>query len=67
MALYRIERKEDNKMRPMKIVLGNKAQRKIILTNTTKLKKVSPECSKIIIVKDLSPTHGEEKKIKRKR
>ena len=60
---YRLGKKKENKIRPLKVILGNKAQRKTQLANTKNLPdKVSPEYSKVIIVRDLTPTQREEKK-----
>ena len=60
---YRLGKKNENKIRPLKVILGNKAQRKTLLANTKTLPdKVSPEYSKVIIVRDLTTTQREEKR-----
>lgn len=62
-TMYRLGRKMDSKTRPLKVILNNKAQRKLILNNAKFIeRKAAPEYKRVIITKDLTPTQREERR-----
>lgn len=62
-TMYRLGRKMDSKTRPLKVILNNKAQRKLILNNAKLIeRKAAPEYKRVIITKDLTPTQREERR-----
>ena len=59
----RLGRKYDDKTRPLKVILTDKAQRKFILDNAKNIPlKVRSNFSNVIISKDLTPQQREEKR-----
>lgn len=63
---FRIGNPSHDKTRPLKIILENKRQRRIILTNVKSIKtKATPELQRCVIVKDSTPRQREENKLKR--
>ena len=58
---FRLGKKQANKIRPLKVILAEKAQRKFMLENVKFIPtKVPPEWINVIISKDLTPVQREE-------
>ena len=63
MTCFRLGKKQANKIRPLKIILAEKAQRRFMLENAKFIPtKLPPEWKKVIISKDLTPVQREERK-----
>lgn len=62
-TFYRLGKKIQNKTRPIKIILSNKAQRKAILNNAKHISsKAAPEFRRVIFGKDLTPIQRDERR-----
>ena len=62
------EKKSPDRIRPLKIVLESKSQRKAILDNAKFIQHKAPLSLKnVIISKDLTPTQRQERKLRRQR
>ena len=60
---FRLGKKQANKIRPLKVILAEKAQWKFMLENAKFIPtKLPPEWKKVIISKDLTPVQREERK-----
>ena len=63
MTCFRLGKKQANKIRPLKVILAEKAQRKFTLENAKFIPtKLPPEWENVIISKDLTPVQREERK-----
>ena len=63
---FRLGNAKDKRVRPLKIVLNNKRQRKMLLDNAKHIKKNAPsDLKKCILVKDLTVQQREENKTRR--
>ena len=63
---FRLGNAKDKRVRPLKIVLNNKRQRKMLLDNAKHIKKIAPsDLKKCILVKDLTVQQREENKTRR--
>ena len=62
---YRLGRKEEGKIRPLRVVLDSKSQRKYLIDNARHIPKKTPEMfQRVIIAKDLTQNNGRREKIK---
>lgn len=60
---YRLGKKVEGKIRPLKIVLDSKAQRKFLLDNAKDIITKAEKCfQRVIIVKDLTPEQRQERR-----
>ena len=60
---FRLGKKQANKIRPLKVLLAEKAQRKFMLENAKFIPtKLPPEWKNVIVSKDLTPVQREESK-----
>ena len=60
---YRLGKRDDSKIRPLKVILEDRAQRKFILDNSKSIpSKAHPRFQNIIVVKDLTPTQRQERR-----
>lgn len=65
-ALFRLGQKKVSAIRPLKLVLEMKSQRKYLMDNTKQIEEKAPEhLKRVIIVRDLTPTQRAERKKKR--
>ena len=65
---FRLGKKAPDRIRPLKIVLESKSQRKAILDNAKFIPQKAPLSLKnVIISKDLTPTQRQERKLRRQR
>ena len=66
LTLFRLGKKADGKIRPLKIVLDSKSDRKFLLTNAKYIEEKVPEkFRRVIIGKDMTPTQRTERKTQR--
>ena len=60
---YRLGRRSDSKIRPLKVILEERAQRKFIPDNSKSIpSKARPRFQNIYVVKDLTPTQRQERR-----
>ena len=60
---YRLGKRDDSKIRPLKVILEDRAQRKFILDNSKSIpSKAHPRFQNIFVVKDLTPTQRQERR-----
>ena len=63
MSSFRLGRKSENKIRPIKLIVNDKSHRKFIIDNAKHIpRKVPTVWQRVVITKDLTPLQRKEKK-----
>ena len=63
MSSFRLGRKSENKIRPIKLILSDKSHRKFIIDNEKHIpRKVPAVWQRVVITKDLTPLQRKERK-----